>query len=130
MSGFVAKWANAPKVERSRPEQLARERQPGELDAGAAVDVLNLAGVRVWREGAAYFIGLWSDLDTPEVRVALTAAGVGGLPVRHLDGDGVPERMKRRDIPERAAGVSWAAWKAAALEASKARRNRAGGGGQ
>lgn len=89
---------------------------------------------------------MWSDLDGPEVRAALRTFGSDRLPVRYLDGVGVPMRYKVRQVegepvpmnvlaemerhPEEpwkvrdrmltemgwsARGISWAEWKAAAL---------------
>jgi hypothetical protein len=43
-------------------------------------------------------IGLWSDLDGPEVRAALRTFGSDRLPVRYLDGAGVPMRYKMRRV--------------------------------
>jgi hypothetical protein len=43
-------------------------------------------------------IGIWSDLDGPEVRKALRVFGSDGLPVRYLDGAAVPMRYKLRRV--------------------------------
>jgi hypothetical protein len=39
-------------------------------------------------------IGVWSDTDGPEVQSALAAYGWSDIPVRYLDGAGVPMRYK------------------------------------
>ena len=44
-------------------------------------------------------IRVWSDLDRPELREALRIFGSDGLPVRYLDGAGVPMRYKLRCVP-------------------------------
>jgi hypothetical protein len=43
-------------------------------------------------------IGVWSDLDGPEVRAALRTFGSGGLPVRYLDAAAAPMRYKVRRV--------------------------------
>jgi hypothetical protein len=69
------------------PEELAR--------SSAA---LAKAGVRLMRIDGADYVGIWSDLDGPEVRPALRTYGSHELPVRYLDGD-VPMRFKLRKVP-------------------------------
>jgi hypothetical protein len=44
-------------------------------------------------------IGIWSDLDGPELRKALRMFGSGQLSLRYLDGAGVPVRYKLRHVP-------------------------------
>lgn len=68
--------------------------EPAELARASAV--LNRAGVRIMRLEAALSIGVWSDLDGPEVRAALRTFECDGLPVRYLDGGGIPMRFKLR----------------------------------
>ncbi len=41
-------------------------------------------------------IGLWTDIDGPEIRAALRTLGHADLPVRYLDGDDIPMRYKAR----------------------------------
>jgi hypothetical protein len=95
-------------------------------------------------EGGAT-MGVWSDLDGPEIQTALRTLGLDGLPVRFLDGADIPMRYKVRlvegePVPisvlaemERhsaegwnvrdlelnkvgwCSGIPWAEWKAAAL---------------
>jgi hypothetical protein len=60
--------------------------------------VLSRAGVRLMRIDGADFVGVWSDLDGPEIRQALRAFGSDPLSVRYLDGDGVPMRFKLRGV--------------------------------
>jgi hypothetical protein len=128
--------AEAPKIHAdSNPVDLAR-----------ASAVLSRAGVRIMQLEGVTTIGIWSDLDGPDVRNALRSFGSGHLPVRYLDGTGVPERYKLRRVAgdpvpmnvlvemERypddpwkvrdrmlqemgwgSKAVSWAEWKAAAL---------------
>jgi len=117
---------------------------PAELARASAL--LNRAGVRIMALEGGATIGLWSDSDGPEVRAALCTFGSDRLPVRYLDGAGVPMRYKARRVdgepvpmsvlaameqhpgePWRvrdrmlnemgwcSKGVSWAEWKAAAL---------------
>lgn len=43
-------------------------------------------------------IGIWSDLDGPKIRDALRTLGWDQVPVRYLDGAGVPARYKLRRV--------------------------------
>jgi hypothetical protein len=78
--------AESPKIEAGLdPAELAR-----------ASALLNRTGVRIMRLEGAVTIGVWSDLDGPEVRAALRTFGSDGLPMRYLDGAGIPMRYKLR----------------------------------
>ena len=90
--GFVgfegATSAESPEIEAGPdPAELAR-----------ASAVLNRAGVRIMAFEGGATIGVWSDLDGPEVRAALGTFGSDRLPVRYLDGAGVPMRYKLRRV--------------------------------
>lgn len=87
--GFVgAIPGESPKIEVAPdPAELAR-----------ASSVLNLAGVRIMALEGGATIGVWSDLDGPAVRAALRTFGSDGLPVRYLDGTGIPMRFKARRV--------------------------------
>lgn len=54
--------------------------------ARSARRLLNRAGVRIMILESSATIGVWSDLDGPEIREALRTLGHAGLPVRYLDG--------------------------------------------
>jgi hypothetical protein len=69
---------------------------PAELARASAA--LNRAGVRIIALEGGATIGLWSDLDGPEVRAALRTFGSDRLPVRYLDGAGIPVRYKVRRV--------------------------------
>jgi len=56
--------------------------------------VLNRAGVRIVQMGGVFTIGVWSDVDGPEVRAALRTLHMHELPLRYLDEDGIPESYK------------------------------------
>lgn len=43
-------------------------------------------------------IGIWSDLDGPQIRGALRALGSAEVLVRYLDGAGIPTRYKLRRV--------------------------------
>jgi hypothetical protein len=64
-----------------------------------AGQVLRLNGVRLLVLDGVRTIGLWSDLDGPHIRMALAAFDNAGLPVRYLDGPGIPMRYKERRVP-------------------------------
>lgn len=90
--GFVgfegATSAESPEIETGPdPAELAR-----------ACGVLNRAGVRIMALEGGATIGVWSDLDGPEVGAALRTFGSDRLPVRYLDGAGVPMRYKARRV--------------------------------
>jgi len=80
--------AGLPKIE--------AEPDPAELARASAV--LNQAGVRIMRLDGVATIGVWSDLDGPEVREALRALGSDRLRVRYLDGAGTPMWYKLRKV--------------------------------
>ena len=69
---------------------------PAELARASAV--LNRAGVRIMALEGGATIGVWSDLDGPEVRAALRTFGSDRLPVRYLDGARIPMRYKVRRV--------------------------------
>ncbi len=74
------------------------EAGPDPAELARASGVLNRAGVRILRLEGGATIGVWSDLDGPEVRSALRAFGSDRLPVRYLDGAGIPMRRKLRRV--------------------------------
>ncbi len=76
--------------------EIEVQSDPAELTRASAV--LNRAGVRIIALEGGSTIGLWSDLDGPEVRAALRTFGSDRLPVRYLDGVGVPMRYKARRV--------------------------------
>lgn len=87
--GFVgATSPESPKIE--------AEPAPGALARASAV--LNRAGVRIMQLDGVTTIGIWSDLDGQEIRRALRTFGSDQLPVRYLDGAGVPARYKLRHV--------------------------------
>jgi hypothetical protein len=72
--------------------------EPERADYVRARFVLNQAGVRKFFVDAELTIGVWSDLDNREIRAALRALGAGNLPVRYLDGPGIPAPYKLRAV--------------------------------
>ena len=123
-------------------ESPETEAEPDAAELARASAVLNRGGVRIMALEGGATIGLWSDLDGPEVRAAIRTFGSDGMPVRYLDGAGVPMRYKVRRVDgERVLaameqhpaepwkvrdrmlnemgwclnGVPWAEWKAAGL---------------
>lgn len=72
---------------------------PDQATIDQATRILCRTGVRLIRLGGVSTVGLWSDLDGPIVRRALQVLGLGGLPVRFLDGDGIPPRYRLRRVP-------------------------------
>jgi hypothetical protein len=84
-----ATFAKSPEIEAS----------PDPADLARASTVLNRTGVRIMalEDGAA--IGVWADLDGPEIRAALSILELDRLPIRFLDGDGIPMRYRQRRVP-------------------------------
>jgi len=78
----------------AKPPEIEAGPDPAELARASAV--LYRAGVRIMSLEGGATIGVWSDLDGPEVRAALRAFGSDRLPVRYLDGAGIPMRYKLR----------------------------------
>jgi len=74
------------------------EAGPDRAELARASAVLKRAGVRIMALEGGATIGAWSDLDGPELRAALRTFGSDRLPVRHLDGTGVPIRYKLRRV--------------------------------
>jgi hypothetical protein len=60
--------------------------------------LLNQAGVRIMTLEGGTTIGVWSDLDGPEIRTALRTLASPNLPIRYLDGAGIPMRYKARHV--------------------------------
>lgn len=88
MSGSIATAAKISATEETLdPAELAR-----------ASALLNRAGVRIMALEVGATIGVWSDLDGPEVRAALCTLRLDGQPIRYLDGAGVPMRYKLRRV--------------------------------
>jgi hypothetical protein len=80
--------------------------EPSRDDAEASCDevalatvLLNQAGVRLMRLQCGDTVGIWSDLDSPAIRNALSILGADQLPVLYLDGPSVPVRYKLRHPP-------------------------------
>jgi hypothetical protein len=85
--GFVgASSANSPEIE-AETEQARSARR-----------LLNRTGVRIMILESSVTIGVWSNLDGLEIRAALRTLGNAELPVRYLDGAGVPMRYKVRHV--------------------------------
>jgi hypothetical protein len=76
-------------------EQLAQLH--AEELALAGVVLMNV-GMRLMELEGGTTSGLWSDLDSAEVRAALRVFGSHLLPVRYLDGPGVALRYKERRV--------------------------------
>lgn len=81
-----------------KDEALAILADPDPTEAAPAFAILKRAGVRIMplREGVS--IGVWSDLDGPDLRAALRVFGADHPPVRYLDGAGIPMRYKVRRV--------------------------------
>ncbi len=66
--------------------------------ARSARRLLNRVGVRIMILEREATIGVWSDLDGPEIRAALRTLGNAELPVRYLEGGGIPVQFKARHV--------------------------------
>lgn len=72
--------------------------EPDRVALARASAVLRQVGVRILHLDGATTIGLWSDLDGPDVRAALRVFGSNRLPIRYLDGTRIPMRYKLRRV--------------------------------
>jgi hypothetical protein len=61
-----------------------------------AGEVFRLNGVRHFFLDGEPVLGVWSDLDGPHIREAMRIFRNEHLPVRYLDGPGIPLRFKAR----------------------------------
>jgi hypothetical protein len=103
MSDFLDKWGDP-----SIPDKPDGLRGPNSclpnfmlndaVDIERAIRTLNETGVRVIDLDGVFFVGVWSDLDGPDIREALQIAELGDLGIRYLDGDDVPAMYKERDV--------------------------------
>ncbi len=55
-------------------------------------------------------IGIWSDLDTPELRSHFKTLGLESLPILHLECPQVSIEYKTRVCPDRIKGESFRGW--------------------
>jgi len=60
--------------------------------------MLCVAGVCLMHLDSVPAVGVWSDLDGPEVRAALKIMESNNWPVRYLDGEGIPSPYKVRAV--------------------------------
>ncbi len=81
-----------------KAEALALVSEPDPAELARASSVLNRAGVRIMALEGGATIGVWSDMDGPEIRAALRTFGSDRLPVRYLDVAGVPMRYRVRRV--------------------------------
>jgi hypothetical protein len=84
-SGFEG-FAGSPSAESPR------------IESAAYRGILNRTGVRIMALESETAIGVWSDLDGPEIRAALHVRGLDRYPLRYLDGTGVPMPYKLRMV--------------------------------
>jgi len=106
MSEFFLKWATMPlaaapiAVTPREPVPVAAttEANPGQSleELARASDLLNRNGVRILQLEGVEAVGVWSDLDGPEVRAALRTLGGEAALIRYLDGDAIPPDFKAR----------------------------------
>jgi hypothetical protein len=83
-------------AEGASPDSPKIEAQPDVEELARPSAVLARAGVRLMELNGVTTVGIWSDLDGPEVRAALCAFGSERLPVRYLDGAGISAKYKMR----------------------------------
>lgn len=79
-------------------ESLKMETEPSSLELMRASAVLRRAEVCIMELEDGLAIGVWSDLDGPEIRDALRISGSDSLVVRYLDGGGIPMSYKLRGV--------------------------------
>ena len=82
-------------------------------------NLLNLCGARIIANANGFWIGIWADLDGPEIRRAIENVHLGEYPVIYLDNPDVPVHYKMRTCPVRLMGESFEKWKQRALALRK-----------
>ena len=92
----------APEGDSTKPRCTSTHKsalaEPSQGQVDAAGKLLAKAGVRLIGGGHDVdYIGVWSDLDSAELRAAIAVFHPHGVPVRYLDGD-VPMRYKLRRV--------------------------------
>ena len=110
MSGFLARWAEEvpatcidehltePSPSVSRPDTTRERSELSQAEIQSACSILNRVGVRIMQLDGHFTVGIWRDLDGPEIREALCRLGMDHLAMRHLDGEGIPARYKVRRV--------------------------------
>jgi hypothetical protein len=102
------KWAGAgaesttpvesPEIE-ARPEPAEAPPTPTLEEREHANTILGRAGVRLMALEGGVTIGIWSDLDSAELREALRVFHPDGVPpILYLDGPGIPDKYKERRV--------------------------------
>lgn len=113
-SGLVETAVEHPKPTQEAPPRIANTPTAQQI---AAMRLLNLAGCRIIRQGSAFLIGTWQDLDGPELRNAIRLVGMREYPVIHLETANVDAIYKVRRCPERRPDEPFSAWQKRAEQA-------------
>jgi len=77
--------------------EIVRDEDVRWVQQSAAVDLLHEAGVRIMESPAGperFVLGVWRDLDSPELREAFRLLRLERLPLRYLDDPSVPEKYR------------------------------------
>jgi hypothetical protein len=90
--------------------------RPTESEINDAMRLLNLAGCRIIAEDCGFLIGIWDDLDGPELRRAIWVLGMGEHRIVHLESREIAIQFKSRRCPERHRGESVSSWRKRAEE--------------
>jgi hypothetical protein len=86
-------------LKEERDEALVLLSEPDPAELARASDIMTRTGSRIMTlSGGVLAIGIWSDLDWLGVRAALRVFDLDQLPVRYLDGAGIPLRYKVRRV--------------------------------
>jgi hypothetical protein len=72
--------------------------QGNQTDIERAKALLRAIDMRLMELDCGTTVGLWSDRDGPPVRAALRALEFDRLPLRYLDGPGIPDQHKLRSV--------------------------------
>jgi hypothetical protein len=125
LSCFGTAFIEHPNQEFNEPSKSALGESPDKAgktltqEEAKAVRLLNLAGLRIIRNGQGLKIGVWQDLDGPELRAALRVAGLHVHPVVYLESAEAPIRYKVRHCPDRVPGESFERWLVRALSQAR-----------
>jgi hypothetical protein len=120
MGTGMSRWLSwhGPNTEPAKTTKpLGEARAVGEVsnlgippEVSRAMRLLNISGSRIIRTGELLIVGVWEDLDGPELRAAVRSVGMGQCLVVHLESAEVPIRYKVRSCPERRNGEAFVFW--------------------
>ena len=86
--------------------EIEARSEPAEIPPTSALEerehtntILGRAGLRLMALEGGVTVGIWSDLDSAELRTALAVFHPSGIPpILYLDSSGIPDKYKERRV--------------------------------